>query len=248
MNAWKVWALRAGRSAMDRSFATYLQGMGKELVIPHTMFVLQGPRLIVVDTSFESVDAVKSAYPQEVWRDADEEPLALLAQLDIQPDDVPLVVCTHLHYDHCGSNRLFSRARVIAQRRELEYARDPIADIMDREFFSPGAGFTPPYDPNQFALIDGDLDLGDGLQIVLIPGHTPGLQGVIVPTARGRVGLLGDHVMVHENWRDNVPVGLHTDLDGWYRSMGRVRNLVDDVVPSHDMRVFGSDSPIAEVA
>jgi glyoxylase-like metal-dependent hydrolase (beta-lactamase superfamily II) len=233
---------------MDRSLATYLEGMGSELTIPHTMYLLLGPRAVVVDTSFESVDAVRRAYPQEVWRDADEEPSALLAQLGISPDQIELVICTHLHYDHCGSNRLFSKARVLAQRIELEYALNPVATVMQREFFSPTGGFSLPYDPNQIDLVEGDVDLGDGLRLLHLPGHTPGSQGVVVSTGKGVLGLLGDNVMVEENWVRNIPVGLHTNVDAWYRSMSKAHEIVGEVIPSHDLRVFASDALVTAVA
>ena len=245
---WGIWALRAGRSRMDRSVATYLDGMGDDLLIPHTMFLLRGPKNVIVDTSFQSVEAVKSAYPQEIWRDPDEEPAALLAACNISPADVELVICTHLHYDHCGSNRLFVSAEVVVQRRELDYALHPRAAMMAREFFSPAAGFTPPYEVDQLRIIDGEADLAPGLRVIPLPGHTPGLQGVVVTTARGRAGILGDHVMLRANWDQTIPVGLHTSVDDWYTSTDRVRPLVDYVLPSHDMELFGTASLIARVA
>jgi len=246
--AWSVWALRAGRSRMDQSLATYLDGMGKALTIPHTMFLLSGSRVVLVDTSFESAQAVRDAYPQEVWRDPDEEPLALLAGLGVAPEQVEIVVCSHLHYDHCGSNRQFSQARVVVQRTELEYALHPTATIMEREFFSPSGGFRPPFDPTHMDLIDGDSQLLEGLSLLHLPGHTPGSQGVVIATDQGPLGLLGDNVMVAENWASNVPVGLHTDLDAWYRSMAKARAVVERVVPSHDMRVFAGGQPVVRIA
>ncbi len=245
--SWRVWALRAGRSRMDQSVATYLEGMGQELTIPHTMFVLKGPRVVVVDTSFESSEAVRRAYPQDVWRDPAEDPAELLARIGVRPEQVALVICTHLHYDHCGSNRLFSRARVLVQRVELEYALNPVAEMMRREFFSPSGGFEPPFDSSQMDLIDGDRDLGDGLQVLYLPGHTPGSQGVVVQTRTGRLGLLGDNVMVAENWDARIPVGLHTDVDAWYRSIARARAMVDRIAPSHDLRLFPEDALVREL-
>ncbi len=247
-SSWRVWALRAGRSRMDRSLATYLEGMGEALDIPHTMFLLRGPRTVLVDTSFESPEAVARAYPQEIWRERDEEPVALLASLGVAPDDIDAIICTHLHYDHCGTNRRYPHARVAVQRSELEYARAPVSDLMLREFFAPTGGFTPPYELSQFDPVDGDLDLDDGLRLVHLPGHTPGLQGVIVPTADGRIGLLGDHVMLSENWDQCLPVGLHTSVDDWYRSTRRIRPEIDRVAPSHDMRLFANDSLTAQLA
>jgi N-acyl homoserine lactone hydrolase len=248
MTHWRVWALRAGRSEMDQSMATYTEGMGHPLVIPHTMFLLKGPRTVLMDTSFESVAAVRGSYPQRVWRDAEEEPLTLLRALSVEPDDVSMIFCSHLHYDHCGTNRMFRRAKVLAQREELAYALDPTADIMRREYFAPSGGFTPPYDQAQMELLDGDADLGQGLRAVHLPGHTPGSQGLLVDTTRGRLALAGDQVMVQENFAPGLPVGLHTDLDAWYRSRAKLKQLTDWVAPSHDLRLFSEQGPIHPLA
>jgi N-acyl homoserine lactone hydrolase len=243
-----VFALRAGCSEMDQSMATYLEGVGTPLVIPHTMFVLLGGIKVVVDTSFESPEAIKESYPQDIWREEDDHPLALLGRLDLKPDDIDVVVCTHLHYDHCGCNDLFPGARVIAQRRELEYALEPTAKVMEREFFSPSGGFTPFFSPDRLELVDGDVELADGLSLVTLPGHTPGSQGVVVGSGTDSLALAGDLIMVEENFADEVPVGLHTSVDDWYVSVSKLKGLTDRVVPSHDMRVFANGDSIAEVA
>lgn len=243
-----MWALRAGRSEMDRSVATYLQGMGEPLVIPHTMFLLQGPSVVLVDTSFESVEAVKAAYPQQIWREPEEEPAALLATLGLRPSQVEMVICTHLHYDHCGTNRSYPQARVYVQRDELDYALAPTALIMEQEFFSPSGGFTPPFSIEQMQLVNGDVEIASGLRVVRLPGHTPGLQGVLVETSRGRLCLAGDHIMLRENFEAGIPVGLHTNVDAWYLSTAKLKKLTDWVIPSHDLRVFSQGALVEEVA
>jgi N-acyl homoserine lactone hydrolase len=233
---------------MDQSMATYLEGIGTPLVIPHTMFVLVGSLTVVVDTSFESPEAVKAAYPQDIWREDGEHPLALMGELELGPEQVDIVVCTHLHYDHCGCNELFPSARVVVQRRELEYALEPTSKLMEREFFSPAGGYTPPFAADRLELVDGDLELATGLSLVTLPGHTPGSQGVLVDTAGDALALAGDLVMVEENFAQEVPVGLHTSVDDWYVSLSKLKGLTDRVVPSHDMRVFSSGDSIVEVA
>jgi N-acyl homoserine lactone hydrolase len=245
---WDVFALCAGRSRMDRSMATYLEHMGEPLEIPHTMFVLLGPEPVVVDTSFHSPEVVKASYPQDVWRDEDEQPPLLLEALGVQPGDVRLVVCTHLHYDHCGCNWMFPNARVVVQRREVAYARQPTAKLMRREFFSPAGGFQPPFDEAQLELVDGDAELLGGLHVLALPGHTPGSQGVLVQTHGGLLGLPGDLVMVRENFDHEIPVGLHTSIDDWYLSLERLKARTDWVVPFHDLRVFAGGERIARIA
>lgn len=244
---WRVWALRAGRSQMDRSVATYLTGMGEPLVIPHTMFVLVGDSTVVVDTSFSSAAEVSAAYPQQIWRDAEEEPVCLLTHLGISPAAVEVVICTHLHYDHCGGNAAFPNASIIVQELELEYAMAPISEVMVREYFTPGRGFPATFDKESLTLVHGDVEVRRGLRLLALPGHTPGSQGVLVDTRHGVLALPGDLIMLYDNFTDLSPVGLHTDVDAWYRSHSRLKDLCDGFVPSHDMRVFAGGSPVVEV-
>jgi N-acyl homoserine lactone hydrolase len=248
MKSWKVWALQAGRSRMDRSFATYLEGMGELIVIPHVMFLLRGPSVVLVDTSFESADVVTSAYPQEIWRTDEEEPVKLLSSLGVKPSEIEMIACTHLHYDHCGSNRLFPQAPAFVQRAELDYALNPTSVFMQREFFSPAGGFRPPFDQQQLRLVDGDHEIVEGVTLLHLPGHTPGSQGVLVQTGQGPLCIAGDLVMVAENFDKNIPVGLHTDVDACYQSLSKVREHTDWVVPTHDLRLFDKQDLIVEVA
>jgi len=53
----------------------------------------------------------------------DDNVLAGLAALGLAPADIDVVVCSHLHPDHCGCNAFFTKATVVVHARELEAAR-----------------------------------------------------------------------------------------------------------------------------
>jgi len=53
----------------------------------------------------------------------DDNVIAGLAALGLEPGDIDVVVCSHLHPDHCGCNAFFTRATVMVHARELEAAR-----------------------------------------------------------------------------------------------------------------------------
>ena len=223
---WTLWGLRAGHSTVDQSMLTYLEGPGKDVEIPHVAFLATGPANVLIDTSFRSAASVRASYPQDIAR----------------PADIEIIVHTHLHYDHAGNNHLFPGVSPLVQRAEIEYAAAPTVTIMQREYFAPSAGFTPPFDPARFTPVDGDLAVAEGLDLLHLPGHTPGSQGVLLDTVTGPVCIPGDQVMVHENMRAELPVGLHTDLEAWERSHKRLAALDARVVPSHDMRIFPAGS------
>jgi N-acyl homoserine lactone hydrolase len=239
---WTLWGLRAGHSTADQSMLTYLEGPGAAVEIPHVVFLATGPANVLIDTSFRSAASVRASYPQEIARPADEELDVLLGRVGLRPADIEMIVHTHLHYDHAGNNHMFPGVSPLVQRAEIEYAAAPSVTIMVREYFAPSAGFTPPFDPARFTPVDGDLAVADGLDLLHLPGHTPGSQGVLLDTVAGPVCIPGDQVMVHENMRAELPVGLHTDLEAWERSHQRLTALEARIIPSHDMRIFPAGS------
>src|SRR4051812_1448330 len=117
---------------------------------------------------------------------ADLDPrLQPLTEQDLDLAGIDIVVNTHLHFDHCGGNHLFARRPIYVQRRELEDARGE--DYTIREWVdAPGVRYVP---------VDGELELLAGLRLVPAPGHTRGMQVVVVET-RGRPVVAGGDVAV----------------------------------------------------
>jgi glyoxylase-like metal-dependent hydrolase (beta-lactamase superfamily II) len=118
-----------------------------------------------------------------------------LWRLGLTPNDIHLVINTHLHNDHCGGNTFidgdgrvqptFPQAQHIVQAREYHDATHPnertratyIAD-----------NFVPLYERGQLRLIEGDMDLAPGVRGVVTPGHTPGHMSILIEDG-GEQGL-----------------------------------------------------------
>lgn len=99
---------------------------------------------------------------------------------------IDIVVNTHLHADHCGGNHLFAGKPIYVQRRELDNARSA-DDYTIREWVdAPGVSYMP---------VDGELELLAGLRLVPAPGHTTGMQVVVIETG-GRPVVVGGDVAV----------------------------------------------------
>ena len=104
----------------------------------------------------------------------------------VAPDEVDIVINTHLHFDHCGWNThyrdgramaTFPRAKYYVQRGEVEHAheqheRDRVSYLTDN------------YDPlignGQMVLLEGDAEIAPGIAVKVYPGHTRNLQAVMV--------------------------------------------------------------------
>ena len=103
--------------------------------------------------------------------DMDPRLTPLSEQADVDLAGIDVVVNTHLHFDHCGGNHLFAGRPIYVQRRELDDARTE-DDYTIREWVdAPGVRYVP---------LDGELELLPGLRLVPAPGHTSGIQVVVV--------------------------------------------------------------------
>jgi glyoxylase-like metal-dependent hydrolase (beta-lactamase superfamily II) len=104
----------------------------------------------------------------------------------LSPDDIDVVVNTHLHFDHAGGNTrygggrvvpTFPRARYVVQRGEWEDARHPHersrASYRDDDFL-------PLAEAGQLDLIDGEVEVAPRVRAVRVGGHTTHHQMVVV--------------------------------------------------------------------
>jgi len=115
------------------------------------------------------------------------------------PDDVTVVVNTHLHFDHAGGNTLrdgdgtvrlsFPRARYVVQRGEWEWAHS--TNERTRASYLPD-NFEPVEAESRWTLLDGESEVVPGVEVVLTPGHCPFHQSVLVRSGGETACFLGD--------------------------------------------------------
>jgi N-acyl homoserine lactone hydrolase len=144
-----------------------------------------------------------------------------LRGIGIGADDIDVVICSHLHPDHCGCNVFFTRATVVCHAEELDAARAPDAEKVG--YLS--AEFTH---PQRFDTIAGEHDLFGDTRLVLIPlpGHTPGTIGALVETARSGVFLLASDAVSLRASLDRDLVPLNTwNADILRRTFAEIRRI-----------------------
>ena len=118
-----------------------------------------------------------------------------LNEQDFDLAGIDIVVNTHLHADHCGGNHLFAGKPFYVQRRELEDARSDEDEYLREWVDAPGVRYVP---------VDGELELLPGLRLLPAPGHTRGLQVVVIETG-GRPVVVGGDVAVWHGEFDEPP-------------------------------------------
>lgn len=168
----------------------------------------------------------------------------LLADFGIRPADIKTVVNTHLHWDHCYNNDQFPNAKIYVQKEELRFAVAPIPSHYGY-YESFDMGLIPAWISSapRFVLLEGDAEIADGVTLVLLPGHTPGFQGVLVETEAGKYLIAGDCVAKMDNWNKRqfdlpVPSGIHVDLVQYYETLKKMVKMDAVILPGHDMSVF----------
>ncbi len=119
----------------------------------------------------------------------------------VAPEDVDVVINTHLHADHCGWNTrkgpdgqyvpTFPRARYLIQRGEWEAATHP--NERTRATYLPENLF-PLEDSGQIELIDGERRVTDDVTIIPTPGHTQEHASVVLASGGKRAIYIGDMI------------------------------------------------------
>ncbi len=120
------------------------------------------------------------------------------ASLDAVGIDAPSLVCvvnSHLHFDHSGQNPLFYGTHVPFYVRQLEI------DVVEGDpSYTDPAWSLPPV--AQRRLVDGDVEIAEGVSIWSTPGHTPGHQSVVIESVEGREVLAGQLVWESDEFVD----------------------------------------------
>ncbi|HTR24613.1 MAG TPA: MBL fold metallo-hydrolase [Terriglobales bacterium] len=166
-----LWAKRAAPDELNRLDA----GL-------NSLLIRDGAKTVLVETGIGNKlpDKLVQIYKQPALL------LENLHALGVAPEDVDIVINTHLHFDHCGWNTVrrgdsvvatFPRAKYYAPRGEWEHGRLQL----ERDAIS---YMSPNYDPllesGQMELVDGDREIVPGILVRGFRGHTADMQAVIV--------------------------------------------------------------------
>jgi glyoxylase-like metal-dependent hydrolase (beta-lactamase superfamily II) len=139
------------------------------------------------------------------------QPAKLLDNLHavgVAPEDIDIVINTHLHFDHCGWNTMrrgeqivptFPKAKYYAQKKEWEHGclqleRDAIS------YMSPN--YDPLIESGQMELIEGDREIVPGISVRVFPGHTAHMQAVMVESNGKKACYISDL----------IPTSMHIEL------------------------------------
>ncbi|MDR3592488.1 MAG: N-acyl homoserine lactonase family protein [Negativicutes bacterium] len=223
------------------SLMLYQRRQGERGEFPCIIFVIEAEgRKIVVDTG-PSGPELAAKYHMPVRRDRGMEPSVALKNLGVDPEEVELVILTHLHWDHSSNCGLFPNATFLVQKSELQFAVAP-NPVQNGQYETGIRGHNPPWMEvfSRIQTVEGDVhDVVKGVHLIWLPGHTPGSMGVAVETAKGVHLIAGDFIPLMANWNGDqklkhIPGSIHINLDDYHRSFVKAEKLADVILPSHD--------------
>jgi glyoxylase-like metal-dependent hydrolase (beta-lactamase superfamily II) len=131
-----------------------------------------------------------------------------LGALGVSPEDIDVVIDTHLHFDHCGWNTVrkgdkvvptFPKAKYYVQEGEwqhgrLQHERDAISYISEN--------YDPLISSGQMHLLHGEQEIVPGVFVKVFPGHTAHMQAVIIKSGGKTACYISDL----------IPTTAHIDL------------------------------------
>jgi glyoxylase-like metal-dependent hydrolase (beta-lactamase superfamily II) len=121
-----------------------------------------------------------------------------LARIGIDPEAIEVVICTHLHSDHCGGNTYFEGEELLPTFPNAEYfvQRMEWADASHPDARTRGTYFAENYAPliadGRLRLLHGDKHITSHVECVVTPGHTRGHQAVLLKSGDWRGLFVSD--------------------------------------------------------
>lgn len=205
----------------------YIEGAGKKIIVE------TGVSQANLDTFNECVlkYGIKQWYNKGPEHDIEQ----LLLSRGVRPEEIDIVIPTHLHLDHGANGEQFPNAKFLIQRDSLPWALTPPA--WAPYFFEEFRPFFTKILP-QVVMIEGDVDVVPGVRIHKVGGHVPGHVMVSVDTPDGVAMITGDIVLNYRHIENDWPMGTFWNGDEVLRAYQLIHDKADIVVPSHDFELW----------
>jgi len=238
MTTYTIHPIVMGTKVFDKSMMTYQYGSGTQYTIPIYCWYLEGgDQKILVDTGemgpIRSEDREK-AIGGRIYTFEEG-----LAKWGLKPEDIDMVIHTHLHNDHCENDYKCVNARIYVHEKELESIHNPHPlDFRYNEEF-----IYEVEENGQIEVIKEDCELLPGIRVVHTPAHTEGGLSIMINTTKGTAVITGFCVIM-ENLdppkqikameMEVIPPGTHVNVYQAYDIVEKVKSMGDILLPLHE--------------
>jgi glyoxylase-like metal-dependent hydrolase (beta-lactamase superfamily II) len=199
--------------------------------------ILGGPHPVLVDTGFLE-DEARARHIRNYVR-----PSEMVQRAGFKPDQIPLALITHLHYDHWAGHSLFPKAEYWIQHDEVAFWTGPFGStpaFRSSANVEALAGLVTLNYGRRVKIVQGDREVLPGIRVHRVGGHTAGLQIVTVQTQRGTVVLTSDASHFYHNVETRQPVQIITNLPEMLTAFETIHELAGKeklIVAGHDPQV-----------
>jgi len=238
MEQYKIHPIVMGTKIFDKSMMTYQHAYGEPYTIPiYSWYLEGGDQKILIDTGEMHPIRSESREKSIGGKIYDfEDGLALWG---LSPNDIDIVLHTHLHNDHCENDYKCTNATIYVHEKELERIHDPhpldfryIEDyILDVE------------ENGQVKAITEDQEILPGIQLIHTPAHTEGGMTILINTSQGKAAITGFCVIMDNFFppkeirameMDVIPPGTHVNAYESYDIMLKIKDIADILLPLHE--------------
>jgi N-acyl homoserine lactone hydrolase len=246
VSQYKIHPIVMGTKEFDKTMMTYQYGYGTPYTIPIYCWYLEGgDKKILVDTG--EMSPIKSAEMEQNIGGKIYTFEEGLERWGLKPEDIDIVIHTHLHTDHCENDYKCANATFYVHEKELAQVHDPhpldfryLEDyILDVE------------EKGQIRTVAGDTEIVPGIRVMHTPAHTVGGLTVFVETAKGTAAITGFCVIM-ENYEppvkfkvmemEVIPPGTHVNVYEAYDTMLKVKEMADILLPLHEPQFASVDT------
>ena len=171
----------------------------------------------------------------------------LAKQLELtgtSPEEIKTVILSHLHLDHAGNSHLFRQAEVYVHKRDYDYATQLVASSPNPADHGAYVKADLEIPADKLHFVEDDIRLADGIELISLPGHTPGILGLMVHLEKeGTLIFPSDALYTRENYGPPTKMsGIAYDSVAFRESIEKIRALQKKydakIMFSHDMPLF----------
>jgi N-acyl homoserine lactone hydrolase len=243
---YKIHPIVMGTKSFDKGMMTYQHDYGKPYTIPIYCWYLEGgDKKILVDTGELAPLLSKereAAIGGRIYKFEEG-----LDRWGLRPEDIDVVIHTHLHNDHCENDSKCTNAVFYIHEKEMERIHNlhPLDFRYNEDFV------TDIEKNGQIKTLSGDAEILPGIEVIHTPAHTEGGLTVIVDTEKGKAAITGFCVIM-ENFNppprvramemEVLPPGTLTSSYDAYDIILRVRELADILLPLHEPEFASIDT------
>ncbi|MBF0120643.1 MAG: N-acyl homoserine lactonase family protein [Desulfobacterales bacterium] len=238
MDYYKIHPIVMGTKKIDKTMMTYQFGYGQQYTIPIYSWYIEGKgKNILVDTGemnpIQSKDREISIGGKIYTFEQG------LNRWNLKPQDIDIVIHTHLHNDHCENDFKCSNAIIYLHEKELETIHNP--HPLDYRYLEDY--ITDVEENGQIQIVTKDMEVEPGINIFHTPAHTSGGLSVTIKTSQGLAVITGC-CTIYENFNppkeiramemDVIPPGTHLNTYESYDILLKIKKMADILIPLHE--------------